>query len=87
MAQITIKLRFNKQTGKKDIVVEYESDQDQTGWEHEKVHKRIVEELLGKDVLADPEYGEVIRVGVTQGGGAQDQLPREVEPAAEASNS
>ena len=36
MEQITIKLRFNTRTGKKDIVIEYESEADATGWEHEK---------------------------------------------------
>lgn len=62
MAAITIKLRFNKRTGKKDIVIEYESEEDMTGWEHEKEHKRIVEELVGKGVLEDEDFGQVIRV-------------------------
>jgi hypothetical protein len=62
LAAITIKLRYNKRTGKKDIVIEYESEEDMTGWEHEKEHKRIVEELVGKGVLEDEEFGQVIRV-------------------------
>lgn len=62
MGQITIKLRANKETGKKDIVLEYESEEDMTGWEHEKRHKRILEDLIGKGVLEEGEFGEVIRV-------------------------
>lgn len=62
MGQITIKLKFNKETGKKDILIEYESEEDATGWEHEKRHKRIVEDLVGKGLLEDEELGQVIRV-------------------------
>ena len=62
MGQITIRLRFNTNTGKKDILIEYESEEDATGWEHEKKHKRIVEDLIGKGLLEEEELGQVIRV-------------------------
>ncbi len=75
LAQITIKLRFNQRTGKKDIVIEYESDADMTGWEHEKEHKRIVENLIGKGVLEAEEFGEVIREKVKQ----PDSSPQETD--------
>jgi hypothetical protein len=62
LGQITIKLRANRETGKKDIVIEYESEEDMTGWEHEKRHKRILEDLVGQGVLEEGEFGEVVRV-------------------------
>lgn len=86
MAAITIKLRFNKRTGKKDIVIEYESEEDMTGWEHEKEHKRIVEELVGKGVLEDEDFGQVIRVkpgeSVEEAAGEAEAMP-EATPEAQ----
>ncbi len=60
MANITIKLVFNKETGKKDIYIDFESDSDAMPIEHEQQHKLILEKLLGKNVLQESEVGEVI---------------------------
>ncbi len=62
MGKITLKLRCDRRTGKKDILVEYESDEDATGFEHERRHRRIVEELIAKGVLDREELGQVVRV-------------------------
>lgn len=62
MAKITLRLRANPKTGKKDILIEYESEADQTGWEHEREHKRIVESLIEKGVLEEAELGQIVRV-------------------------
>ncbi len=59
MGQIIIKLKFNLETGKKDILIDYASDEDHLGHEHEKRHKEIVEELIGKGVLDRDEVGEI----------------------------
>jgi len=82
MGQIIIKLRANKETGKKDIVIEYESEEDQTGWEHEKRHKRIVEELIGKGVLEEGEFGQVVRERAGAGASGEDSSSEVAEPEA-----
>lgn len=59
MGDITIRFRMNVETGKKDIVVEYESDDEALPHEHERRHKEIVEKLIGQGLLAAEEAGEV----------------------------
>ena len=59
MGDITIRFRMNLETGKKDIVVEYDGEDDALPHEHERRHKEIVEQLLGKGVLRAEEAGEV----------------------------
>ena len=59
MAEITIRLIYNLETGKKDIYVDYESEDDALPVEHEKEHRQIVAELLGKGVLEPDEVGEL----------------------------
>lgn len=73
MGQITIKLQFNLETGRKDILIEYESDEDMLAHEHEKRHKEIVEQLIGKGVLASGEVGEVRVTRVKEEG--EQELP------------
>ena len=59
MGDITIRFKMNVETGKKDIVVEYDADDDALPHEHEKRHKEIVEQLVGKGLVAAEEAGEV----------------------------
>lgn len=59
MAEIIIKLKQNKATGKTDIHIDYESDADALPFEHESDHREIVRELLGEDAF-DPSMGEII---------------------------
>jgi len=59
VGDITIRFRMNTETGKKDIVVEYEHDDDALPHEHEKRHKEIVEQLVGKGLIAAEQSGEV----------------------------
>lgn len=65
MAEITIRLVFDTETGKKDIWIDYESDDDAMPIEHERAHRDIVEALLGKGVLRPEEVGRV-KVGRKQ---------------------
>lgn len=60
MAELNIKLIFNTLTGKKDILIDYESDKDALPIEHEMDHKMLIEKLLGKGILEANEVGEVI---------------------------
>ncbi len=60
MAEITLRLRYNLQTGRKDLLIDYHSDDDALPIEHEQDHRAIVESLLGKGVLRRDELGEVV---------------------------
>lgn len=82
-AEIKIHLRFNKVTGKKDIVIEYDSEDDALPIEHEERHWEIVEELVGKGILDPDEVGQ-LRVGKA---GEEPSAPAEIDqqtPEAEA---
>lgn len=61
-AEIKIHLRFNTVTGKKDIIIEYDSEDDALPYEHEERHWELVEELVGKGILDPDEVGQ-LRVG------------------------
>jgi hypothetical protein len=60
MAEITLRLRYNLQTGRKDLLIDYHSDDDALPIEHEQDHRAIVESLLGRGVLKRDELGEVV---------------------------
>ena len=52
-------LRRDPQTGKQNIVIKLDSDPDALPIEHEQMHKKLVEKLIGKGL--DPEeLGELI---------------------------
>jgi hypothetical protein len=61
MAEITIRFRHNKTTGKRELVIHLESDDDVLGHEHERDHRRLVEQLLGAPI--DEDTGIVIERG------------------------
>lgn len=48
MAELTIRLRKDPQTGKHDIVIDLDSDADSLPHEHENLHREAVEKILGK---------------------------------------
>lgn len=68
MADITVRMIFNIDTGKKDILIDYDSDDDALPFEHEKRHREVIEHLLGKGVLKPDELGNV---QVRRGGNVQ----------------
>ncbi|MGE0434110.1 MAG: hypothetical protein AB7K09_18200 [Planctomycetota bacterium] len=85
MAEIEIKLIFNRQTGKKDVIIWYESDSDSLPIEHEEAHNAVVEKLLDKGVLKPDEVGNIKVERIVahppsqtereQDGGAQTEKP------------
>ncbi len=79
MAEITIRLIYNLQSGKKDIFVDYESESDALPIEHEHGHRQILAELLGKGILTQEEAGEVV-VRRVEPGGAAPSSTEEVTP-------
>ena len=60
MGEISIRFRMNLESGTKDIVIEFESDEDAMRHEHERRHRQIVEQLVGQGLLQAGEVGEVI---------------------------
>jgi len=67
MAELLIILRRDPQTGKQNIIVKLDSDPDSLPIEHEQLHKRLVEKLVGKGMNVE-DLGEIIieREGQTE---------------------
>jgi FtsH ternary system domain X3-analog len=57
MAQMTIMLRRDPNTGKQNIIIKLDSDPDALPIEHEQQHRELVAKLLGKK---PEDFGEVI---------------------------
>ena len=60
MAEMTIRLRVNPETGKKDIIVSLRSDEDTLPHEHEQAHRQLVEKLVEGGLLSEAEGGKVV---------------------------
>jgi len=60
MPEMTIRLRCDPNTGKKDIVVSLRSDEDALPHEHEQKHKALVEKLIQGGLLKASEIGQVV---------------------------
>ena len=59
MAELLIILRRDPTTGKQNIIVKLESDPDALPIEHENLHKKIVEKLVGKGIKAE-DLGNIV---------------------------
>ncbi len=75
MAEMTIQLKIDPATGKKDIIIGLKSDDDALPHEHEQQHKALVEKLIEGGVLQAAEVGKII----------VEREAEESEPAAPAS--
>lgn len=60
MAEMTITLKRDPDTGKQDIHIKLHEDPDSLPHEHEQMHRELVEKLVGKGVLKPEEAGNVI---------------------------
>ena len=60
MAEMTIRLRCDPATGKKDIVVTLRSDADALPHEHEQQHRALVEKLIQGGLLKASELGQIV---------------------------
>ena len=60
MAEMTIRLRVNPETGKKDIVVALHSDDDSLPHEHEHLHRQLVEKLIRGGLVGAEEAGSLV---------------------------
>ena len=60
MAEMTIRLQIDPNTGKKDIIVSLHSDSDALPHEHEQQHRALVEKLIEGGVIKATELGQLI---------------------------
>jgi hypothetical protein len=58
MAEVTIRFRHNPKTGRRELVISYESESDALPHEHERDHRALVEKLLGVPVT--DEMGDIV---------------------------
>jgi len=59
MAEMIIMLRRDKVSGKQNIIVKLDSDPDALPMEHEQLHRKLVEQLVGKGIDAE-DLGEIV---------------------------
>lgn len=60
MAEMTIHLRTNPDSGKKDIIVELHNDADSMPHEHEEKHRQLIDQLIEGGMLNATEVGKII---------------------------
>ncbi len=60
MPEMTIQLRCDPQTGRRDIVVKLHGDDELLPIEHENLHRRLVEKLIEGGLLKDGEPGRLV---------------------------
>ena len=60
MAELTIRLVVDPDTGKKNVLIAYESDSDAMPMEHEDEHRKLVDQLIEGGALSAAELGEII---------------------------
>jgi len=61
MPEVTIRLRINPETGKKDILISMNGDEDALPHEHEQAHRALVDKLLSGGLVKAEELGQVKR--------------------------
>lgn len=59
MAELNIRLLIDPNTGKKNIIVEYESDSDALPLEHEEEHRVLLDKLIEGGVVKAEEIGKL----------------------------
>jgi hypothetical protein len=60
MAEMTIRLRTDPETGKRDIVVTLKSDEDMLPHEHEQQHRALVDKLIEGGIVKAGEVGKIV---------------------------
>ena len=79
MPEMTIQLRCDPATGKRDIVVKLHDDEELLPVEHEQLHRKLVDQLVEGGLIKAGEGGQLIVEREGQGGVAPSSA--EVEPA------
>ena len=78
MAEMTIQLRIDPETGQKSLVIGYRSDADALPQEHEEDHRKLVDRLVEGGALAAAERGAIVLQ--RQGDAAVQPAPAAEEP-------
>jgi hypothetical protein len=78
MPEMTIQLRCDPATGKRDIVVKLHDDEELLPVEHEQLHRKLVDRLIEGGLIKAGEGGRLIVEREGQGGVAPS--PVEAEP-------
>ena len=73
MAEITLRLRHDPKTGRRELVVHLESDSDVLSHEHERDHRALVESLIGSRL--DDDVSIVIERVEKGGEGTATETP------------
>lgn len=60
MAEMTIRLSRDPETGKQNIIVKLRSDEDALPQEHEQMHRALVDKLIEGGLLKAGEEGKLI---------------------------
>jgi hypothetical protein len=59
MAEMTIRLQHDPETGKKEIIVSLKSDEDALPQEHEQLHRLLVDKLIDGGIVKAEEIGKI----------------------------
>jgi hypothetical protein len=80
MAEVTLRLRVDPATGKREIVVDYTSDSDALPIEHEDEHRRLAAGVVDGGLTSGKVT--VTRQGDSGGGGGTGAAEPVAQPAA-----
>jgi len=59
MPELTIRLIPDPDTGKKNIIISLRGDEDALPHEHEQMHRKLVDKVLGASKLKASEIGQI----------------------------
>jgi hypothetical protein len=60
MAEMTIRMILDPQTGKKQIVISMKSDEDALPHEHEQAHRAVVDKLIQGGLVKAQDIGQIV---------------------------
>lgn len=60
LPELILRLRIDPATGRKTVVVQYETDSDALPIEHEQEHKSLVDKLIAAGALAEADRGNIV---------------------------
>lgn len=60
MAELVLRLEIDPVTGKKNVIIDYGSDEDALPMEHEEDHRRLVDRLIEGGALKAADLGHIV---------------------------
>lgn len=79
MPELNIHLQIDPATGKKNLIIEYESDSDALPHEHEEEHRELIDTLVEGGMVKAEEIGKVVVRREQPQGQAQAQSDEQAE--------